>query len=159
IRIEKSTKLDIAEQFDLAILPLPRLDDSYRPGSILLNRAEFEAIKKDIWNPGLGDEVATIGLYTSQYGQAKNVPVVRIGHIAMLPDEPVASHRGYVKAYLIETRSIAGLSGSPVFVNLPLTRMNENGKIEVRDGVGVILIGISIGYHLVRSKEDQISVP
>jgi hypothetical protein len=37
-----------------------------------------------------------------------------------MPEEPVyTKYAGYIDAYLIEARSIAGLSGSPVFVNTP----------------------------------------
>src|SRR5437764_1528196 len=77
----------------------------------------------------------------------------------MLPDEPVLTIRGYVKAYLVETRSIAGLSGSPVYLNLPETSIGPEGKLQVRGGAGVIFIGMMLGYHVVASAEDQISVP
>jgi hypothetical protein len=159
IRIEKSTKIMLPRELDLAILPMPPLGSSYNVGSILINRTDFEAIKKDIWNPELGDEVATVGLYTSHYGETKNIPVVRIGHIALLPDEPVLTQRGYLRAYLIETRSIAGLSGSPVFINIPRIRVSGPGQIQTLKGSGAIFIGVMLGYHLVSSKEDQIVVP
>ena len=75
-----------------------------------------ETFKEAVWLPTVGDEVATVGLYTSHHGHTKNIPVVRVGHISMLPDEPVMSTRGYVEAYLVEVRSIVGLSGSPVYI-------------------------------------------
>ena len=34
----------------------------------------------------------------------------------MIPDEPVPTKMGMTEAYLIEARSIGGLSGSPAFV-------------------------------------------
>lgn len=48
------------------------------------------------------------------YGKNRNIPVIRAGHIAALPEEPVHTRYGYMEAYLIEAQSIAGLSGSPV---------------------------------------------
>jgi hypothetical protein len=73
---------------------------------------------------GVGDEVAVIGLFRSHFGRQRNVPIVRIGNIAMLEGEPVKTrYTGYIDAHLIEARSISGLSGSPVFVNLPLLRV------------------------------------
>jgi hypothetical protein len=72
--------------------------------------------------PRLGDEVFIVGLFKSHYGQQRNRPIVRIGNIAAMPEEPVHSkYCGYIDAYLIEARSISGLSGSPVFVNVPHT--------------------------------------
>jgi hypothetical protein len=66
----------------------------------------------------LGEEVFLMGLFKSHYGQRRNIPIVRIGNIAALPAEPVeTSYCGPVDAYLVEVRSIAGLSGSPVFKN------------------------------------------
>jgi hypothetical protein len=63
-----------------------------------------------------GDEVSIIGLFAPAIGRSKNWPIVRTGQIAMMPDEPVMTKRGLMDAYLVEARSIGGLSGSPVFV-------------------------------------------
>lgn len=67
---------------------------------------------------GIGDEVFITGLFSRHFGQEKNLPIVRVGNIAMIPDEKVhvAWHDGVeIDAYLIEARSIGGVSGSPVF--------------------------------------------
>ncbi len=65
---------------------------------------------------GAGDEVFITGLFAQLSGAARNLPVVRMGNIAMMPDEAVTTSMGDVEAYLIEARSIGGLSGSPAFV-------------------------------------------
>ncbi len=65
---------------------------------------------------GAGDEVFMTGLFTHVVGTAKNLPIVRMGSIAMIPDEPIPTSLGLTDAYLIEARSIGGLSGSPAFV-------------------------------------------
>ena len=72
---------------------------------------------------GVGDEAVITGLFLSHHGQQKNVPITRIGNIAMLDGEPVTTkYCGDLNAYLIEARSIGGLSGSPVFAHLPAIR-------------------------------------
>jgi hypothetical protein len=43
----------------------------------------------------------------------------------MMPQEPIKTRYGLADAYLIELRSIGGLSGSPVFVH---TRLLKDGK-------------------------------
>jgi hypothetical protein len=69
--------------------------------------------------PSLGDEVFIVGLFRSHYGQQRNRPIIRVGNIAALPEEPVKTrYAGYLDAYLIEARSISGLSGSPVFATV-----------------------------------------
>lgn len=66
---------------------------------------------------GVGTEVFVTGLFAKHSGKSKNLPIVRVGNIAMLPDEPIPTTKfGDMHVYLIEARSIGGLSGSPVFV-------------------------------------------
>lgn len=72
-------------------------------------------------NIGLGDEVFVVGLFKSHHGQQRNIPILRVGNLAMARGEPVLTdYCGYVDAYLVEARSISGLSGSPVFIHAPI---------------------------------------
>jgi hypothetical protein len=70
---------------------------------------------------GPGDEVYITGLFTYHMGTSRNTPIVRVGNIAMLPQDKIRIKRNSqteeIEAYLIEARSIGGLSGSPVFVH------------------------------------------
>jgi hypothetical protein len=66
----------------------------------------------------LGQEIAIIGLFRNHRGRERNEPIVRVGNIAAMPDDQVLTDYGYTDGYLVEARSIGGLSGSPVFVNL-----------------------------------------
>lgn len=66
---------------------------------------------------GAGDEVVMTGLFTEVEGTAKNLPIVRMGNVALIPDEPIPFNNELIEAYLIEARSIGGLSGSPCFVS------------------------------------------
>jgi hypothetical protein len=81
---------------------------------------------------GPGDEVAIAGLFRSHFGQNRNIPIIRMGNIAAMPSEPVLVEwpdrtiLTPMEAYLVDTRSIKGLSGSPVYVNLPDQKRSWN---------------------------------
>ena len=145
---------------DIALLSMPASSDIYDFRYFDISREGLER-SRNVWPYDIGDEISTVGLYTSHYGATKNLPVVRTGNIAMMPSEPVQTNAGYVRAYLVEARSLAGLSGSPVFANVPaLTPSQKNQHaIEIRDQPLVSLIGIMLGYHVVSSAEDQIPAP
>jgi hypothetical protein len=67
---------------------------------------------------GIGDEVCITGLFYKHYGSKRNSPILRTGNIAMMTGERIKAKKfGDIDAYLIELRSIGGLSGSPVFVH------------------------------------------
>lgn len=83
-----------------------------------------------------GDEVFITGLFTNFYGKQRNIPIVRTGNMAMIPDERVHLEEfGNAEVYLIEARSRGGLSGSPVFFKRPIVmpnmpRISSTGKLE-----------------------------
>lgn len=142
---------------DIAIFLFP-LDRSVTDHVLLpMDRAHLDS-SREVWGPGIGDEVVAIGLYTSHYGEIRNRPVARIGNIAAMPEEPVRTDAGYVTAYLVEIRSIGGLSGSPVYLNVPQFRI-QDGEIQTRDSPRYQPIGMLIGYHFIETQEDQIVVP
>ncbi|MER8451533.1 serine protease [Mesorhizobium sp. M1428] len=147
---------------DLAVISIA-LPDAMDQFCLPLGRAVHLDELERKWRPDLGDEVATVGLYSSHHGVTRNVPVVRIGNIARMPDDELvrSNSGGYISAYLVETKSILGLSGSPVFVNVPRVRFDQNGSMQTLRGARIteFPIGVMIGYHLVRSAEDQIAVP
>lgn len=73
-------------------------------------------------NLGVGDEVFITGLFTEVCETTSNIPIVRIGNLAMVPGEKIPWKDGrLIDAYLVESRSIGGLSGSPVFVRETIT--------------------------------------
>ncbi len=71
---------------------------------------------------GLGDDIAIVGLFTNHIGRMRNEPIVRIGNICAMPKDKVVTEIGNMHAYLIEARSIGGLSGSPVFAYMSYVR-------------------------------------
>jgi hypothetical protein len=62
-----------------------------------------------------------------------------------MPEEPVATKWGTFDAYLIESRSIGGLSGSPVFAYIGPVRRPEGGSFNVT-GVKIFLLGLVHGH-------------
>lgn len=83
-----------------------------------------DIIKKE--NIGVGDDVFLVGLFANHFGSKRNLPIVRVGNIASMPEEKVRTDYGDIDAYLVEARSIGGLSGSPVFVYIG--EMRKIGK-------------------------------
>jgi hypothetical protein len=100
---------------DIAILPCYFSIDTYDITHI--TQKDFATIDCEIY-PDLfaGELTYLVGLFTSHYGGVRNIPIVRMGSLAAPLDEPIYTNTGYIKAYLVETRSIGGLSGSPVFL-------------------------------------------
>lgn len=84
----------------------------------------------------LGDEVFICGAFVGRVGYRKNIPVVRIANIAAMPEETIDFASPNKAAYLIETRSLGGTSGSPVFLNLQSTRVK--GRQQHGAQVGMI---------------------
>jgi len=112
---------------------------------------------------GTGDEVFIVGLFAPATGSKRNQPIVRMGNIAMMPDEPIPSSMGDIDAYLIEARSIGGLSGSPAFVretvpiglgsfylmglmhgHWDIPPEKKNDLLDVNDILGTVNMGIAI---------------
>ena len=78
---------------------------------------------------GIGDEVYFPGLFmlAQQESDNKNQPILRMGNIVMLPDFKIPSESGLIDAYLVEARSIGGLSGSPVFCRRTMSLLWNDG--------------------------------
>jgi hypothetical protein len=66
---------------------------------------------------GPGAECFMLGRFVTHDGRQRNLPTARFGNISMGPREKIQRRPGIdVDAFLVETRSQAGYSGSPVFV-------------------------------------------
>lgn len=118
---------------------------------------------------GEGDEVFIVGLFSKHTGNQKNLPIIRTGTIAMISDELVRTQKfGDIEVYLIEARSIKGLSGSPVFVlKQQATRIGEHvipdSKVTLHflglmHGHWDLNPGESIDMEDVESSPDSINV-
>ena len=105
---------------------------------------------------GVGDEIVVVGLFRNHYGRERNIPVVRIGSLAALPEEPVKTKWGFIDAYLVELHSIGGLSGSPVYIQHPPFRVGHDGTPHVVTGGRLNLLGIMQGhFDIPNFREDS----
>jgi hypothetical protein len=142
------------DSVDVAVLPF---------GSARFNEYDIEWIPEQLFATdqriadfeiGLGDELFIIGLFTRFFGRTTLTPIVRTGNIAMMPkDKLPAKGFGEMEAYLVEGRSIGGLSGSPAFVrNTVKTPMQTaGGKLTAMSGLG--------GSHLLGLVHGHWDVP
>lgn len=112
------------DNVDVSVLPVSLpfghgLDHRFVRGDVLATESVIQSE-----GIGVGDEVFLTGLFGRHSGTNRNIPIVRIGNIAAMPEEPIRTIQWAeeMKAYLIESRSIGGLSGSPVFVHLGTVR-------------------------------------
>jgi hypothetical protein len=93
-----------------------------------------------------GDAVFITGLFRHHQGARRNIPIARHGNLACLNEESVSTQFGQMDAFLIEVRSIGGLSGSPVFLNLGPAK-TEEGK----DYEEIHLLGLVHGHFDLNS--------
>jgi len=99
---------------DVAVMPIslhPDIDWLFWPVTAFATDAVVKEVEISI-----GDDVFLTGLFYRHTGTRRNIPIVRAGIIAAMLEEPVRTSLGETEAFLIEARSIGGLSGSPVFV-------------------------------------------
>src|SRR2546423_15596538 len=107
---------------------------------------------------GIGDELFVTGLFSHRHGHRRNIPISRTGIIASMADEPFIEDTGELyDAYLVEMRSIGGLSGSPVFVYLDKTRFYSYAASfnESQDWV-FFIIGLIRGHWSLEKKSAAI---
>ena len=143
------------EKVDLAITPLreyivkPTLKGiSHVPSHMLIRDEQFH--KNGI---GVGDEVFVVGLFHFVTGETKNTPIVRVGNLAMIPDDRIyTGDRGFVEAYLVDIRSIGGLSGSPVFVRESIRVTPENSSPQRWMSGNFYMLGIMHGSWYIDPK-------
>ncbi|HLM83216.1 MAG TPA: hypothetical protein VK302_21635 [Terriglobales bacterium] len=144
---------------DVAVLQVADQPNvAYRTAVLTRNFVTQEDIASRKW-VDIGDEVFVTGLFTPAPGQHRNMPLVRHGNIAMIPDEQIQTDLGFSDLYLVEGRSIGGLSGSPVFV-----RRTETFKLELQGRLTEVncpgpykLLGLMQGHWDI--KESEINKP
>jgi hypothetical protein len=109
------------------------------------------------YNIGIGDEVVIPSLFLSHIGRERNVPIIRVGNIAAMPEEPVPSSRGMMDGYLVESRSIGGVSGSPVLMNMAVRPDSVNRKELKKSERPHFLLGLVHGYYTMVDQHEWVS--
>jgi hypothetical protein len=120
--------------------------------------ATEEVIKKE--SIGVGDDVFLVGLFASHFGSQRNLPIIRVGNIASMPEEKVHTEKcGYIDAYLVEARSIGGISGSPVFAYMGDIRKIGNTTKLGRKGLPLLYwLGLMHGHFALWKSELEINM-
>jgi len=105
-----------ALRVDLAVRAWPASEDRYNyqclPVSMFLS--DEVLAKQDEYGSwiGVGDEAVIIGLFTRVTGRRTNLPIVRIGNVAMMPTEPVPTGQGDQEVVRGEGREGLGFDGA-----------------------------------------------
>ena len=144
------------ETIDIVISPYQLNDED----DIIMYPISVVFSSKDLIreNLGIGDEIYIVGLFSFHAWESRNIPIVRVGNIASAMEEKIQTQYWSMDAYLIEARSIGGLSGSPVFINNGALRFKD-GKIRYKDdGIQLRLIGMIHGHFDIDTKEIR-SIP
>jgi hypothetical protein len=130
------------------------LDIGFVPEEMFLDDAKIQRL-----NVGAGDNVYIAGLFTFMAGRSQILPIVRTGNVALIPPEGellpgvnVDEQFVEAEAYLIEARSLGGLSGSPAFVRSTIaweTTVTTNGEVSKAHAVvpgQLCLLGLMHGH-------------
>ncbi len=141
------------EAVDVAVLPFNVDSAINRINPRVIDRSMYaskERLAK--LNIGVGDEVFMTGLFKRASGKEINIPIVRMGNVASIPREKISFGGKEIDAYLIEARSISGLSGSPVFVretiSVPLTNEQTGGNERSQEDRPTSFIGHGSFYFM-----------
>lgn len=145
----KDWKFHLDENVDVATIKLSfphEIDQKFFPLSgSMTNKIKNEHQIEE------GDEVFITGLFRHHHGNLNNIPIVRVGNISAFPVEKIQTRDHLMDGYLIEARSIGGLSGSPVYVNLGLHRHINGGIKESTSGAIYFLFGMIYGHYDVNT--------
>lgn len=111
---------------------------------------------------GPGDDAFMVGRFINHEGIQRNLPAVRFGNIAMMPDEPVyhpSNANRQQESFLVEVRSTGGYSGSPVFAHIPSFSKRPGSADLGSLSYGPWLLGIDwanlSGVELVRNENGR----
>ena len=117
---------------------------------------------------GIGDEVFLPGLFEFASGLGTGgpegdhvMPIIRHGNIAMLPKQKIfldiGPNRHAAEVYLIEARSIGGISGSPIFarktVRIPIEQKQTGHQSHIHGLGDFFLLGLMHGHWDIKESE------
>jgi len=103
---------------------------------------------------GLGDDVFFAGLFSKFAGEERNQPIIRFGNISLMPHEqipvkldPGSESTTLIHAYLVESKSWGGHSGSPAFIVYPPDRVQ--GEMVLTSENPIVLLGLVHGHYYI----------
>lgn len=139
------------DKFDYLYYPIRKQAGPF----YLTHLAEDDAPPPETIRIGPGAEVFLTGLLIYHPGETRIMPIIRVGNIAAFPEDTIELSTGPDSGLiLIESRSLGGLSGSPVFVHFPPWRYDSNWNVAhlmppvVPGNAGPnYLLGVVHGYY------------
>ena len=134
---------------DIAVALLANNPDIYRYRAI---GPEHLVTKDRIaeYNIGVGDDTFLVGRFVNHEGKQRNEPTVRLGAIAQMPNEKISTESSDQEAFLVETKTIAGYSGSPVFA---LVSERRSPTFRERQGVEATELFMFLGVECAHLTE------
>ena len=132
------------DAIDVAVMPIQfdGVDHLASPLDFFLTDKKMQ--EERIW---LGENLFTV---TQFFDRRSNrvIPMVRAGNISVMPETRVTTNwtPGEIEAYLIESKSIGGFSGSPVFVYLPVRTSQTCGEYPESPTDLYYLLGLLHGH-------------
>jgi hypothetical protein len=129
---------------------------------IALTVPDFTQLERDLRQSGfgLGSEVFIPSAYIHVPGETQNLPVVRFGRVSAMPSEPLWVLTPTPPAFLIETRSLGGMSGAPVLFHTEPYRMGPREPARTDPGNSTFraypafLIGMHVGTYPGQFRSD-----
>ena len=146
---------------DIAVYPVNFVDWKQHSVKYFLREHILTEEFMEKQNVGVGDDVFMVGRFRTHSGKGRNLPSVRFGNIAMMPEEPVYNKElGYeTDSFLVEMRSISGFSGSPVVIDIPpMSDRKHEGDVQALSmGSETRLLGIDWGHIPIweKAKNNQ----
>lgn len=146
---------------DVAVLPfkiLPDLDHT------VLDPEPHQDVRDNPqrWRLDVGTDIFITGLFMRHAGRERNIPIVRTGNIAAMPEEKIdiaqpGEGERLIRAYLVETHSVGGLSGSPVFAN-PTNLARIEAKIALQSmHIWIGLVSAHWQYDQDKNEAEQLN--
>lgn len=128
---------------DLAIAPLDLVVGRHRVKLALWPQHFLTEQVVAQYRMGPGDECFMVSRFIAHDGRQRNTPSVRFGTIAQMPTERIRCDDGSEQeSFLVEARSIAGHSGSPVFIWIPPYSGMATGRMSGSWTAGPWLLGV-----------------
>jgi hypothetical protein len=146
---------------DVAIAPYPYDHDEHikRGHAPLASSACLRDDQFEEFGIAPGIDLFFPGLFVRNPGDSKNIPIIRTGTIAAIPDEKTRTATGAAHVYLAEMRSIGGHSGSPVFVHFNMQHRWVRHTTKAEPENPLVLLGVVQGHFQLRPDEFTASTP
>jgi len=154
LEFEPTDWIDHPDGDDLVVIPMPA-DRLHLRVTFNITRDFLTKEKMVELDVGPGDDVFMVGRFINHEGRQRNVPAARFGNVSVMPQEKIRQPTGFMQeSFLVEMRSHAGYSGSPVHIyraprvslEWPPNRPRMAPPIIHDEAHGTWLLGVNWGY-------------